>query len=67
MLSAVHSDFKLKTLEEMEADHILNVLKSCNGKIGGTGGAAEILGVPSSTLNSKIKKLGIHRESYYNL
>lgn len=64
---STNSDNKLKTLEEMEAEHILSVLKSCNGKVGGTGGAAEILGLPASTLNSKIKKLGIRRESYFNL
>lgn len=52
----------LKTMEEMEADYIVHVLKSCQGRIGGPGGAAEILGMPSSTLHSRIKKLGIKRE-----
>ena len=50
----------------MEADYILSVLRKVKGKIGGAGGAAEILGLPSSTLNSRIKKLGIHKESYFN-
>jgi DNA-binding NtrC family response regulator len=50
---------RIKTLEEMERDHILSVLKQCNYKIAGKGGAAEALNLPSSTLNSKIKKLGI--------
>ncbi|WPU99130.1 sigma-54-dependent Fis family transcriptional regulator [Mucilaginibacter sp. cycad4] len=58
---------ELKTLEEMETSHILGVLQSCRGKVCGAGGAAEILGLPPSTLNSKIKKLGIKRESYFNL
>jgi len=49
----------MMTMEEMEREHILNVLKMCNGKIFGAGGAAEILKIPSTTLNSKIKKLGI--------
>jgi DNA-binding NtrC family response regulator len=52
----------LKTMEEMEADYIVHVLKNCQGRIGGPGGAAEILGMPSSTLHSRIKKLGIKRE-----
>jgi formate hydrogenlyase transcriptional activator len=52
----------LKTLEENERDHILEVLKRCNGKVFGIGGAAQILGVPVSTLNSKMKKLGITRK-----
>jgi len=58
--------FQMKTLEQMEAEHILGVLKNCNGKVCGMGGAAEVLGLPPSTLNSKIKKLGIRRESYFN-
>lgn len=53
---------KIKTMEELEREHILSVLKLCNGKIFGTGGAAEILNIPSTTLNSKIKKLGIKFE-----
>jgi len=48
-----------KTLEEMERDYILSVLKQCNFKVGGKGGAAEILNLPPTTLHSKIKKLGI--------
>ncbi|QNR83085.1 sigma 54-interacting transcriptional regulator [Pedobacter riviphilus] len=54
--------FKIKTMEEMEREHILNILKMCKGKIFGAGGAAEILNIPSTTLNSKIKKLGIKFE-----
>ena len=60
------SEFKLQTLEEMETEHILGVLRNCNGKVCGQGGAADILGLPASTLNSKIKKLGIKKESYFN-
>src|SRR6201999_272105 len=32
-----------KTMEEMERDHILTVLKKCNHRISGKGGAAEYL------------------------
>ena len=53
---------RVKTIEENERDHILAVLRKCNGKIWGAGGAAELLGVPPTTLNSKIKKLGIKKE-----
>lgn len=49
----------LKTLEESECDHIRNIIKQCGGRIGGHLGAAELLGVPASTLFSKMKKLGI--------
>ncbi|MGM9478882.1 sigma 54-interacting transcriptional regulator [Pedobacter sp. GSP4] len=54
--------FKVKTMEEMEREHILSILTLCKGKIFGPGGAAEILNIPSTTLNSKIKKLGIKFE-----
>ena len=53
----------LKTLEEVEREHILAVLNQCNFRITGSGGAADILGIPATTLHSKIKKLGI-RKSY---
>lgn len=55
-------ELRIKTIEENERDHILAVLKKCNGKIWGTGGAAELLGVPPTTLQSKMKKLGIKKE-----
>jgi DNA-binding NtrC family response regulator len=48
-----------KTLEEMEREYILSVLKQCNFRIAGKGGAAEILNLPPTTLHSKMKKLGI--------
>jgi transcriptional regulator with GAF, ATPase, and Fis domain len=49
------------TIDENERVHILKVLKFCNGKINGKGGAAAILGVPPSTLNSKMKRLNIKK------
>jgi transcriptional regulator with GAF, ATPase, and Fis domain len=51
-----------KTMIENERDHILAVLKSCNWKISGKGGAAEILDINVNTLNSRMKKLGIERK-----
>jgi transcriptional regulator with GAF, ATPase, and Fis domain len=51
-----------KTIIENERDHILAVLESCNWKISGKGGAAEILDINVNTLNSKMKKLGIERQ-----
>jgi len=55
------------TLEEIERRHIIEMLKSCQGKISGGSGAAEILGIPPSTLHSKMKKLGITRGDYFPL
>jgi formate hydrogenlyase transcriptional activator len=47
-----------------ERDHILRVLKETKGMIGGPGGAAEKLGLKRTTLNSKLRKLGIERSDY---
>jgi transcriptional regulator with GAF, ATPase, and Fis domain len=57
---------KIKSIHENERDHILSVLKCCKGKISGIGGAAEILNIPATTLNSKIKKFKIKREHILN-
>ena len=51
-----------KTMQEMEGEHILAVLKQTNNRIAGKGGAAELLNLPPSTLYSKMKKLGIIRK-----
>ncbi len=53
--------FEVKTIDEMERDYILSILKKCNGRIYGERGAAALLKIPPTTLNSKIKKLGIKR------
>jgi len=52
------------TLQEMERDHILRILRKVNWKIRGKNGAAEILGLNESTLRFKMKKLGIIKETY---
>ncbi|MHB1022722.1 MAG: sigma 54-interacting transcriptional regulator [Acidobacteriaceae bacterium] len=52
------------SLESAEREHILRVLRETNGMIGGPSGAAEKLGLKRTTLNSKIKKLGIERRDY---
>ncbi|MDQ0640028.1 formate hydrogenlyase transcriptional activator [Pedobacter sp. W3I1] len=57
---------KIKSIHENERDHILSILKHCKGKISGIGGAAEILNIPATTLNSKIKKFKIKREHILN-
>ena len=59
--SAAGNKNGFKTMMENERDHILAVLESCNWKISGKGGAAEILDINVNTLNSRMKKLGIER------
>jgi hydrogenase-4 transcriptional activator len=46
-------------LDEANAMHITEVLKLADGKIDGPGGAAEMLGINSSTLRSRLDKLGV--------
>ncbi len=50
--------FRIRSLEEVERDHILAILKKSKGKVAGAGGAAHLLKIPSSTLNSKIRRWG---------
>jgi DNA-binding NtrC family response regulator len=61
--SGTSDESRIKTIHENERDYIINVLKKCNGRYRGPGGAAEILNVPPTTLRSKMKKLGIQKES----
>jgi PAS domain S-box-containing protein len=48
-------------LHDMERSHIIDVLKRTAWRVTGRGGAAEILGLKGTTLQSKMKKLGINR------
>jgi len=51
-------------LENADREHILRVLRQAKGAIGGPSGAAVRLGLKRTTLNSKLKKLGIKRADY---
>jgi transcriptional regulator with GAF, ATPase, and Fis domain len=50
---------KLLTLEEVVQRHISQALQTCNGRISGPMGAAQLLGINSNTLRSRMRKLGI--------
>ena len=54
-------DGALLTLAEAEARHIRQVMDQLGWVVAGTGGAADVLGLPESTLRSRMKKLGIVR------
>ena len=54
-------EMHIKTIDEIERAHILYVLKRCNNKVAGIGGAADLLKIPPSTLNSKMRRLKIKR------
>ncbi|NTW34693.1 MAG: hypothetical protein HGB17_00915, partial [Syntrophobacteraceae bacterium] len=50
-----------RSLESVERDHILDVLKQTRWRIEGRDGAAALLGLNPSTLRGRMRKLGIHR------
>ena len=59
--NAMDTAHTFKTIDEVERDHIMIVLTCCKGKIGGEDGAAKALRIAPTTLQSKIKRLGINR------
>lgn len=54
----------IKTWTEFEKDYILSVIKYCRGKISGPNGAAMLLNIPSTTLTSKMERLGIKKRHF---
>ena len=56
-------DVPMKSLSEMEKEYILQTLNKTNWNISGKYGAAELLGLNSSTLRGKMRKHGIRRPS----
>lgn len=51
------------TRYEMERTHIEEALRKCGWVVGGKYGAANLLGIPRSTLQYRMKKLGINTRS----
>jgi DNA-binding NtrC family response regulator len=58
-VTPVASSEEIKTMEEMEKEHIIRALKASQGKVSGAGGAAAALGIAAQTLFAKMKKFGI--------
>jgi formate hydrogenlyase transcriptional activator len=52
-----------ESLEAAEREHILRALRESHGRIGGLKGAAARLGLKRTTLQSKLKHLGINPRS----
>ena len=50
-------------IDEIQRRYIRHVLQTTGGRISGPGGAAEILGLPRTTLNARMKKLGISQKT----
>jgi len=51
----------LPTLREVEREHIVRALVACGGRLWGERGAARLLGLHPSTLQSRMKKLELGR------
>lgn len=51
----------LRRLDEVDAEYLRKVLQSTHWRVRGTAGAAEVLGLKPTTLEARMKKLGIHR------
>jgi DNA-binding NtrC family response regulator len=49
-------------LQDAEREHILRVLRDTQGVVGGPDGAAHRLGLKRTTLQARMKKLGITRQ-----
>jgi len=52
-------EIQFLTRDEMEKRHIKEALERCGGHTGGKRGASQLLGIPRSTLQYRMKKLGI--------
>ncbi|MGC8865331.1 MAG: sigma 54-interacting transcriptional regulator [Bacteroidales bacterium] len=55
----------IKTLEEVEKEHIIEALRITGGRVSGERGAARLLGINPKTLDSRMRKLGIRKEIVY--
>jgi formate hydrogenlyase transcriptional activator len=59
--SPISANSSSTTLKVAEREHIVRALKDANWVIGGPAGAADRLGIKRTTLQARIKKLGIKR------
>jgi transcriptional regulator with GAF, ATPase, and Fis domain len=49
-------------LDEVQRNHILKALEHTGWRVSGSRGAAKLLGVKPTTLEARMKKLGVKRE-----
>ena len=56
--------FTIKPLAEFEKEYIIWVLSKCSGRISGPNGAAALLNMPPTTLQSRMLKLGIKKKHF---
>jgi PAS domain S-box-containing protein len=58
---------QIPTLEELERDHIVSVLELTGWRVRGENGSAALLGLKPTTLEARMKKLGIERQKNSNI
>src|SRR5208337_133781 len=56
-----NANFALRPLDEVESEYFRNVLQTTRWRVRGKGGAAEVIGLKATTLEARMRKLGIHR------
>jgi formate hydrogenlyase transcriptional activator len=61
LTSSTSSTSSISTLEDAERQHILRALRQTEWRIAGSKGAAAILGMKRTTLQARMRKLGIRR------
>jgi formate hydrogenlyase transcriptional activator len=59
--TAIPTSVSISTLEEAERQHILRALRQTEWRIAGPKGAATMLGMKRTTLQARMRKLGIRR------
>ncbi|MEP7318303.1 MAG: helix-turn-helix domain-containing protein, partial [Panacibacter sp.] len=57
-----HEKHSPQKLEDVEKQHILDALKKTGWKVSGEKGAAKLLGLNATTLEARMKKMGIKRQ-----
>jgi len=61
LISSTSSASPISTLEEAERQHILRALRQTEWRVAGPRGAAALLGMKRTTLQARMRKLGIRR------
>jgi transcriptional regulator with GAF, ATPase, and Fis domain len=56
--------WSVSAFHEAEREVIINALKAASGRIAGTGGAAERLGLKRTTLQNKIRRLNVSQADW---
>ena len=61
-MNPLRADSHSEKFEDVERNHILHVMELTSWRVRGDGGAAQILGLKPTTLESRMQKLGISRQ-----